>query len=324
MKYDIYFHDDLDGRASAAIFLKFLESRGDKIAHFVPVNFDLQDQWIKNNFLSTHKLFSGSKNKSIVVDFLYHPEADFWFDHHISTFRKKIWQKKFKKSRFHNWNPKYKSCAHQVLDGLRKNFDFKPPKHLIKLVRWLDIIDAALYKSPKEVIDSKKPAFMLDRFIEYSGGRKKPLLWLIRGLAEKPFEELAKDRRVTKIMKKFEKDKRKAFEFYKKNKKFCGRNIVFIDFSKTTLKRIRFLPYYLYRDILYELIIKKTGDLYSVSFSASPWKKKLNKVHLGSFFKEHYNGGGHYGIGVTTVSSYKKAVWVANDVLKHFCKNGEK
>ena len=43
MTYDLYFHNDFDGHASAAVMLSFLGGRGDRIGHFVPVDFDLQD-----------------------------------------------------------------------------------------------------------------------------------------------------------------------------------------------------------------------------------------------------------------------------------------
>src|ERR1700685_3337099 len=112
MKYDIYFHNDFDGRASAAVVLAFLRSRGDDIEHFTPVNYYLLSQWMDEKFFEKHKLFSGKRNPAIIVDFLYHPKAAMWFEHHATTFKRPEWEKKFKPDTFHRLEPQYPSCCH--------------------------------------------------------------------------------------------------------------------------------------------------------------------------------------------------------------------
>ncbi len=86
MKYDIYFHNDFDGRASAAVMLAFLRSRGDDIEHYIPIKYDVIPKWIDDKFLEKNKLFKGKHSPAIIVDFPYHPQAAFWFDHHIRPF----------------------------------------------------------------------------------------------------------------------------------------------------------------------------------------------------------------------------------------------
>src|SRR5271155_4749866 len=109
MLYDIYFHNDFDGRASAAVMLAFLRSRGDDIEHFIPVKYDIipvgtKKQWLDDKFLEKNKLFRGKHNPAIIVDFPYHPQAAFWFDHHLRPFRKPGWEKKFKSDREHRYD----------------------------------------------------------------------------------------------------------------------------------------------------------------------------------------------------------------------------
>src|SRR5581483_7562722 len=100
MKYDIYFHNDFDGRAAAAIMLAFLRSRGDDAEHFVPLGYEMQDAYLKENFFATHKLFKGKRNPPIIVDFAFHPKAAWWFDHHPTTFKREEWREKFKPSKY--------------------------------------------------------------------------------------------------------------------------------------------------------------------------------------------------------------------------------
>jgi oligoribonuclease NrnB/cAMP/cGMP phosphodiesterase (DHH superfamily) len=122
MKYDIYFHNDFDGRAAAAIVLAFLRSRGDDIGHFTPVKYDVIPQWLDERFFEKHKLFKGRRNPAIIVDFPYHPAAAFWFDHHIRPFRKNGWEGKFTPDKCRRYDDSYRSACHLALDSLSKGF----------------------------------------------------------------------------------------------------------------------------------------------------------------------------------------------------------
>src|SRR5579859_7809019 len=127
MKYDIYFHNDFDGRAASAVMLAFLRSRGDDIEHYVPVRYDLIPQWRDEKFFEKHRLFKGRHNPAIIVDFPFHPSAAFWFDHHLTPFRKPGWEKKFKSDKSHRYDDTYRSACALVYDSLKKDFAWKPP-----------------------------------------------------------------------------------------------------------------------------------------------------------------------------------------------------
>src|SRR5690349_15656743 len=70
----LYFHYPcFDGLVSGALAWEFLEKeRGWNITRLVPVDYTLRKGW----------LASKPKAPFAVVDFLYHPRADFWADHH--------------------------------------------------------------------------------------------------------------------------------------------------------------------------------------------------------------------------------------------------
>ena len=74
----LYFHSPcFDGAVSAAITAEFLEgAHGWSFGALRPVNYHLQGAWLDTPL----------EGRSAVVDFLYHPDASFWVDHHETAF----------------------------------------------------------------------------------------------------------------------------------------------------------------------------------------------------------------------------------------------
>jgi oligoribonuclease NrnB/cAMP/cGMP phosphodiesterase (DHH superfamily) len=66
-EYNIYFHDDFDGFASASVIYDFLKKSNSKVKSFNPVNYDLKNKWSEFKF----------KPNPIILDFYYHPKANF-------------------------------------------------------------------------------------------------------------------------------------------------------------------------------------------------------------------------------------------------------
>jgi oligoribonuclease NrnB/cAMP/cGMP phosphodiesterase (DHH superfamily) len=314
MKYDIYFHNDFDGRASAAVMLAFLRSCGDQIAHFTPVNYDLTQQWLDPNFFKKHKLFKGPRNPAIIVDFIYHPAAAFWFDHHPTTFKRDDWRKKFKPDKFHQLQPHYLSNCHLTYTALKQDFGWKPEKHFVELVKWLDVIDGARYRSSKQTLELKEPALEVDAFIDETDHNKKETVAIIKLLSEKPLSTIAKMPKVQKAARTMRKSNIKGLSFYRKNMKVFD-DVTLIDLSSTDIKSLRYAPYYLRPKILYGMRITRRDGLYHIGIGANPWikgaaLKKHRDVHIGELLKK-YGGGGHKGAGAgefKTMGDVQRAV----------------
>ena len=295
MKYDIYFHNDFDGRASAAIVLRFLRDRGDDIEHFTPVDFDIQDQWLEDDFFKKHRLFRGRHNPAIVVDFLYHPGAAMWFDHHPTSIKRDDWRKAFKRSKTFNWDSSYPSCCHWVYVALKRNYGWKPPVYFRELATWLDVIDGARYRSAKQAIEMKEPALQLKGFIEKAYADKRLSIFTIKQLAEHPLEDLAANPRIKKIVKAYRQDIATSLAFYRKNLKIYGR-VGLIDLTRTKTKRLLYAPYYLHPDLQYAIRFTKKGRTwFHPSVGENPWRPK-RKVHIGKLV-QRYGGGGHETVG---------------------------
>ncbi|MEK7193665.1 MAG: hypothetical protein AAB652_02645 [Patescibacteria group bacterium] len=303
MLYDIYFHNDFDGRASAAVMRYFLVRQGDTIGNYIPVNFDIGPRWAGLKF----------PNPAIIVDFIYHPKATWWFDHHRTSFTRADWQKAFRKSRFLVWDKDYPSCCHLVIDYLKKNFGFTIPKHLKELARWLDVVDAAQFKSARQTIEIKEPALQLAAFIDRFGKGKESLAWLIELLSEQSIEDVMKDARIKKMIGTIKADQKKSLAFYRKELAISGK-VAFMDFTAARVPELRFAPFFLYPKLTYGMVLKKSVKSYHLTLGINPWRRFASRLDISALLKK-YGGGGHRYVGGVQIETRAKAEKIINELL---------
>lgn len=304
MKYDIYFHNDLDGRASAAVLLRFLKEQGDAFENYIPVDYAIKPRWEKMKFPARGGSASGGKNPAMIVDFMYHPRAAFWFDHHTTPFLTPTWARQFRNTKFHNWNKQYRSCCRLVLDVLKQKFGFRPPAHLRELARWLDVVDGAEYKSPTQTIEIKEPALQLDAFVDSRARAKQSLAWLIKLLSEQSLNQIVKDSRIKKTVETIRKKNKQSLVFYKNNLKIVGR-VGLIDVLKLKTPELRFAPYYYYPNMVYNIIVKQKSAAFHVTVGVNPWRRRESKCNIGKIL-QGYGGGGHKNVGGLEVPTREK------------------
>lgn len=316
MLYDIYFHNDFDGRASAAVMLNFLRSRGDDIEHYVPVKYDIIPQWLDEHFFEKHKLFKGKRNPAIIVDFPYHPGTKFWFEHHPTTFKKESWQKNFKPTKYLHYEPKYKSACHVVYAALQNDFGWKPPKHFVELVRWLDIIDGADYASARQTIEMKEPAIQVNNFIEEKSEDLAATIRTIKALSQESLAQFSREPAVKKVVQKLRRDTQVALTFYKNKLEKFGKVMV-IDLSLFPFRDLgHYAPYYLYPKLLYAIRFHPFPGrkLFHVNVGSNPWRKLENKKDIGELLRE-YGGGGHFGVGGVEFKSKKETLQAIQEFI---------
>lgn len=319
MLYDIYFHNDFDGRASAAVVLRFLRDRGDDVGHLTPVNYDVLPQWLHEDFFKRHTLFKGKRNPPIIVDFPYHPKAAFWFEHHPTTFKKEIWRKKFKETNALRYDPSYKSACHLTYAALKEGFGWKPPAHFKELVAWLDIIDGANYRSARQTLELKEPALQVSAFIDRLDNTIAPDIdsWIIGLLASRPLGEIAKEPAIKRSTAKTKKEIALALAWYRKHFAIDGR-VGFVDLTAGKVKRFRFAAYYLHPKLPYCIRMTKyvaqSGRGYHLNVGVNPWVRSEAHVHIGEMLKR-YGGGGHKTVGGVEFKTRKEAVKAAEEML---------
>jgi hypothetical protein len=324
MTYDLYFHNDFDGHATAAVMLAFFESRGDRIGHFVPVDHDLQSQWLRDGFFKEHHLFAGKRNAPVVVDFPYHPGTAFWFDHHPTAFKKESWKKSFKEDLRHAYRPGYASCCHMAVAMLKRNFGWRAPDHFKELVVWLDIIDGSRYESPRQTILIKEPALIIDAYLETQERNARKSEWLIKLLARKSFADIAKIPRIAAAAARARKSAIRHLAFYRKHIAVRG-DATAIDLARDSEKFLRYAPYDLFPKIRYAVRIRRKGPVYSVGVGANPWLRRKGGVHLGKLVKK-YGGGGHKDAAAVEFETRAEAMRAVEEMIKvlNEKRNGEK
>lgn len=319
MIYDLYFHNDFDGWASAALLVSFLEGRGDGIGHFVPVDFNLQSQWFDDGFFAKHRLFRGKRNAPVVLDFPFHPGTAIWFDHHLSPFKKEAWKKKFREDTDHAYRPQYFSCCHMAYDMLKRNFQWRPPAYFKELITWLDIIDGARYASAKQTILMKEPAFAVDNFIDRQKGDPKKAEWLIRLLASRSLGSVAKIPEIVRIGNEARKKAVQNLAFYRKHLVVRG-NVALINLTAHPDKTLRYAPYYLFPKIRYGIRATMKGKLYHLGVGENPWALNKGTIHLGRLIKK-YGGGGHLTVGATDLNTREEAERAREEIVRILNKN---
>lgn len=308
MNYEIYFHNDFDGIASAAVMLNFLRSRGDQIIKFNPIDFKIKPKWPTIEF----------KNPAIIVDFLYHPKATFWFDHHPTTFLKDDWRKNFKNSQFFHWQVKYSSCCHLVIDKLVRYYNFQPPPYFKNLAKWLDIIDGANYKSAKQAIDKKELALQLAAYVDSKSDDKKFIVWLVEFLSNNSIKKFFSIPGVKEDIKLILLKEKAALKFYKENLKIFNDCVVAIDLSQKKIMDLNMAPFYFYPKCLYSLmLLSKGSEKFHLRVGVNPWQRRKTKVDIGKLMTK-YEGGGHRFVGGANFNSEKQAKKVMEEIIDFF------
>ncbi len=324
MTYDLYFHDDFDGRAAGAVMLAFLRSRGDDIGHFQPLDYYLLNDYLKENFFTSHKLFKGKpldsvrgkRNPAIVVDFPFHPKAAWWFDHHSGSFRKGGWKEKFKPTEQWHYDPEYPSCCRQVAAVLKKEFGWKLPVHLKDTIHWGDIIDGAKYRSARQTIGLNEPALQIDVFFDRYGRTPVANKTFVTLLAEKPIVEIAKRPEVRRAVRQAKQEILSATAYVKRKITETGR-VAYIYFPKQKFAKPRFIPYFLYPRLLYLVRVFKKDGQYKLSVSQNPWRTKEGKVNLGRLIAKYAGGGGHFGVGAAEFETKREAEKAAQEIVEY-------
>src|SRR5579872_5805520 len=156
MTSTLYFHYPcFDGLISAVLAAEVLEHHdGWHISDFQPVDYNLRDKWLSTDL----------KGRAAIVDFLYHPQAEFWADHHQTSILTPEAREDFesRKQQFPLiFDPRANSCAALLYRNFRRFLSGKP--HLKDMVKWAEKIDAAKYSSVKEAILGEAPALKIAR-----------------------------------------------------------------------------------------------------------------------------------------------------------------
>lgn len=273
-----------DGVISGVLTTLFLErTRKWKFKKVVPVNYGIKEHWLRTH-LAKH---------NAVVDFLYHPEAEFWADHHSTTFLtdelKSDIQSRSSSERI--YDEKSGSCAALLWRHLQTHLG--PDPRLEEMVRWADKIDSASYDSVQEAVSDSGPAITVSRSLAIDAD-KRYCRYLVQGLRRLSLAEIAAS---TEVQNRFLiAQQRSALGMQRvRNGIRLEGNIAVFDTDGSGVLINRYSAYQFYPHADYSIGIVRLPEFVKITAMRNPWLN-FESVNLGSFM-QGFGGGGHQRVG---------------------------
>ncbi len=272
-----------DGLVSAVLASDFLEQNGWKFnRRFCPVNYHLRPTWISSHL----------RPPCAVVDFLYHSDAQFWADHHSTTFLSGEMRAEYesRKSLWVQYDSQVGSCALLLWKNLSSWFVSKHSNYQ-EMVYWADKIDSARYLNVQEAILGDSPALKIYRSLILRSDTEFCVL-LIRALRRKSLAEVA---RLPEILNKSEEVRSLNEAGLKRFRNYAhlefGDIVVFdLDASPNDIVS-RYAPFYFFPKARYSIGMTRREGTAKITAMRNPWLE-FESVPLGAIF-ERYGGGGH-------------------------------
>ncbi len=292
MRVRVFYHNKcFDGSCSAALFSRFYRERIRS-----DVEFEYSGLLHRAGALFNENDFSGDENA--IVDFKYSnsPKINWWFDHHLSAFLTPADAAHFEHDQSNQkfYDPDFKSCTGFIAMIAEQRFGFDP-RPIAELVKWADIVDAAMYENAQSAVEMKAPAMKLTMAIEASPDPdfvKK----MIPLLAYQSLESILDEPFVASVLPPLlERHRRSVDVLRQRSTEEDG--VIFFDISDLDLEGYnKFIPYYLHPNSIYSVGLSKSSFRVKVSVGSNPWSKLEPTVNLAKVC-ERYGGGGHARVG---------------------------
>jgi hypothetical protein len=281
----IRYHRDFDGICSGAILTHILrEHRGERVM-LRSVNYDQRDEWD-----------SFSKNERFgVVDFHFHPRAEYWFDHHPTTFLSPELRAQYEPSDRWNWDENSPSCPPLIIRHAREHWGVEVEERFQDMSRWSDIVDAARFESVEQALFGEEPALRITRSLTAAPAFD----WtdvLAEALIEDSLGVVAERSDVEKAYEKSARNRDKALRQFPTTVISIEDGVLLYDASSDKIRRERFAAFYHNPEISYCVGVIPTRAWYHVTAGENPWNKPDPGVHVGELM-EQYGGGGHRAVG---------------------------
>jgi hypothetical protein len=281
----LYYHRDYDGVVAAAMVHASIRMELD----LHPVQYGPNLDWTDHG-LAPH---------SGVVDFLYHPDAALWVDHHVTTFSTDALRESFREDAFHVFAPAAASCP-GVIVGLPW---FSGGAHWSEYVRWADVIDGATYESPSQANDLSNPHMLLS-YVIAELTEPAPLAAVVRAISRGPVGDVLELDEVRGTRARVLRDDSRIRERLSKLLRVEGQ-VALLDQSDLVIPFRRYLAYERYPQSRYGIGLYRDKDATIVSVGENPWNEP-GPVHLGQLCRE-FGGGGRRATAGVPLPSVERA-----------------
>ncbi len=311
----IYYHSDIDGIVSCVLLMYLITKKfgfQPEVIRTIPVDFYLMERWTEYV----------TEEPAAVVDFLYHPNALIWFDHHKSPFLTKECTQHFenrKNDEYVYWGQTEPSVAEILFNRYERFYKREYPNRynqIKSMVAAATTIDAATYKDVQQWYDCELDLSKINLVIIRERDANPNICDdIVQALfldgvdsyvRSASFREKYKFARA--YMDAYVSAAEKIMDFDEKS------GIVIYDAAKIDKPFYRLLPYRIYPDARYTIGIYKKPNAYEVSVGKHPWKLLKDRIDVGHLCRA-YGGGGHYRVGGITKSTYDEALSAAHRVV---------
>jgi hypothetical protein len=233
--------------------------------------------------------------RTAVVDFLYHPEAAIWFDHHNEPFLDGI--QRSGPSRV--WVPDAPSCAGVIA----RHFSLEG--RWSELARWADKIDSAQWDSPQETLDIDVPAVRI--YIALLGPEFEPFaVHLIERLLQGGLAAAADDPAVVARANAAKRLLDAGMTHLRENARI-HQSVAMVECERGAEPYVvpRYGAYLLFPDAEYMLLNQQQREGWKVTLSRNPWRRKAGP-DIGKLAAA-LGGGGHRDVGALNLPDREAA-----------------
>ncbi|MFL6386743.1 MAG: hypothetical protein ACJ71U_04590 [Terriglobales bacterium] len=284
----LYFHYPcFDGVVSAALSWEFLEQhKGWNVEELCPVNYTVRKSWLGDKL----------KHPVAIVDFLYHPSADFWADHHATSMLSKEAEADYERRRAEfplYFDEQAGSCASLLFRHMGQALAHKP--HFPEMVEWAEKIDSARYESVEEAVLGEAPALKINRSILFEPGADYAR-FLCQELRTHPLTYVAALDAVKSRQDEVGRRIRAGLKQVEKRIRIEPGAVATFEASQGKDEMInRYSAYYFAPDVRYSVAIIHSEEGTAITAMRNPWRE-FPSVGLGRIF-EKFGGGGHQRVG---------------------------
>ncbi len=293
---------------SCVLAWEFLETdQSWSVRHIRPVNYDLRANWLNLDL----------SKPCAVLDFLYHPSARFWADHHPTTFISPKAKADYDARICHGassilYKPQCGSTASLLWNSFHSFFE--PYHRLREMMEWADKIDSARYESVNEAILGDAPALRINFSLMLNSTEYCESL--VRELRENDLNQVAELPEVARRFDEVRKRILRGLDQLRESVILLADGIAAFDVELTDNVIVsRYAPYYYFPKARYSIGIFRHADTIRITAMRNPWLT-FESMPLGRIF-ERYGGGGHQRVASVFLSGGRanSAEKIADEIL---------
>jgi hypothetical protein len=290
----------------------FLENaQGWTLDQLIPASYDARSGWLSHELLTP----------CAVVDFLYHPQAVFWADHHGTTFLNEDAKRDFERRRgaWLVYDDHSGSCARLLRNHLAECFSFADSRY-DEMVEWADKIDSARYASVEEAILGDAPALRIRASLA-AGDAQEFSKQLVNELRVNTLDQVAG---LPLVRERFEEVRSKTaagLERFASAVSLCEGEIAVFDVTgQQGVMLSRYAPYHFFPGARYSVGVVRSPNGAKITAMRNPWRE-FPSANLGRIFEnlaeafKNVGGGGHQRVASAILSGDQ--VRQAASILAH-------